>query len=528
MSLSKYAGPWTNVQSSHLLRRTTFGPDKNIIETGTDLGLEGLVEKLLEVQPLPEPPVNFNSESDPETPIGESWVNMPYTVGSSIGRRVSLYGWTIEQMKTNRMNVIEKLVVFWHNHFAVADGNPDARVNYSYINKIRRNALTDFRQMTKDITIDTFMLRYLNGNENVKESPNENYARELLELFTVGKGDNAGPGDYTTFTETDVIEIAKVLTGWRDRGYKSQVLAEVGSIFRNARHDTSTKTLSHRFNNTQIVNNGADEYADLIDVIFESTHVAKFVCRKIYRWFVYYEITDEIEQSIIEPLANIYRDNDYNLIPVLRTLFSSEHFYNEDQYGCMIKSPLDFVMSLTNSFGTSQPTGLLQKYTSNFVLFDYVSDNQMAIYNLPSVAGWKPYYQSPGYYQIWINSVTLPSRKKASDALALYRNISIPQLDFALPIGIDTLAQLDNISDPYDINKVIRETTDLHLPKPLGESQYDILKSTILNGLPDFEWSVEYGEYVADPEDEAKRLSIENKLKSFLVTMMRMPEFQLM
>ena len=109
------------------------------------------------------------------------------------------------------------------------------------------------------------MLNYLNGRDNTKQAPNENYAREFMELFTLGKGISAGPGDYTTYTEEDVKEVAKVLTGWVDVRAQLPIRAQ----FNLVRHDTTTKKLSHRFNGVTINNAGAEEYKNLIDIIFQ-------------------------------------------------------------------------------------------------------------------------------------------------------------------------------------------------------------------------------------------------------------------
>ena len=116
---------------------------------------------------------------------------------------------------------------------------------YQYLTTLRGHALGNFKELVKMMTVDGAMLRYLNGNTNTRNRPNENYARELLELFTLGRGDLAGPGDYTTYTEDDVIEIAKVLTGWRDFGYKSsdpEIPQEVAFV--RARHNRGAKQLS--------------------------------------------------------------------------------------------------------------------------------------------------------------------------------------------------------------------------------------------------------------------------------------------
>ena len=109
------------------------------------------------------------------------------------------------------------MTLFWHNHFVVEFGDiNDARMGYEYCRLLRQHALGNFKQLAKDVTVTPAMLRYLNGNQSTVGAPNENYGRELLELFTVGKGPLIGPGNYTNYTEADVQAAAKVLTGWRD------------------------------------------------------------------------------------------------------------------------------------------------------------------------------------------------------------------------------------------------------------------------------------------------------------------------
>src|SRR5690606_22324046 len=219
-------------------------------------------------------------------------------------RRRSLNNWSLELMLQNNPHIREKMTLFWHNHFVTADIN-EPRVVYYYIDKLRKMSLGNFRQMAKDITVDNAMLEYLNGRDNTRQAPNENYARELLELFTLGKGPSLGNGDYTTYTEKDIMEMAKALTGWVEVRNSLPIRSE----FRNNRHDTTTKTLSHRFNNATIENAGADEYKNLIDLIFTRDEVAEFICQKLYAWFIYNDITEEVREDVIKPLAEIFREN---------------------------------------------------------------------------------------------------------------------------------------------------------------------------------------------------------------------------
>ncbi|MCB0871736.1 MAG: DUF1800 family protein, partial [Solirubrobacterales bacterium] len=168
---------------------------------------------------------------------------------------------TLKLMLEEGISLREKMTLFWHNHFAVSNVN-DPKFLYRHVELLRNFAWGNFRELMKEITVDPTMLRFLNGNQNTRTAPNENYARELMELYTLGKGDLAGPGDYTTFTEDDVIQMAKVLTGWRDRGFNTvNPDVNVESFFTLNRHDTGSKQLSHRFNNEVITNLGDQEYA---------------------------------------------------------------------------------------------------------------------------------------------------------------------------------------------------------------------------------------------------------------------------
>lgn len=222
--LDPYLGSWTATQARHLLRRTTFGPSIQMVNTATTQGLNNTIDELFNPLPMPNPPVKTipdgtgaNRLDDPGALYGQTWVNaapFPNINPPMLRNRVlrsrskSLYSWTVLQMHYSNISIREKLSLFWHNHFVVADGTIAHR-EYFYYKLLRSLALGNFKTLTKEITIDTGMLLYLSGSENTNTAPNENYSRELLELFTIGKGQLVAPGDYTNFTENDVIAMAK-------------------------------------------------------------------------------------------------------------------------------------------------------------------------------------------------------------------------------------------------------------------------------------------------------------------------------
>lgn len=211
---------------------------------------------------------------------------------------------------------------------------------------------------------------------------------------------------------------AKVLTGWRNNA------ATISSYFDATKHDTSNKTFSSFYNNTIITGRtgttaGNQELDDLLTMIFNTQEVAKYICRRLYRWFVYYDIDASVETNVIAPLANILRTNNYEIKPVLAALLKSEHFFDVFSRGCQIKSPVDLVVGLCREFTVSfQPAS---DYITNYGFYNYlvswVSNMQQNIGDPPDVSGWKAYYQEPQFYEVWVNSDTLPKRNQYTDTL---------------------------------------------------------------------------------------------------------------
>ena len=223
--------------------------------------------------------------------------------------------------------------------------------------------LGNFKTLVKEVTIDPAMLLHLNGYVNSKQAPDENYAREMQELFTVGIGDDS------LYTEDDVIAAARVLTGWR---INSDPLA---SYFDTAAHDTGAKTFSAFYNNTTIPGstNGDQELDALINMIFATTETSRFICRKLYKWFVYYEIDDATEADVITPMAAVLQSNNYDIKSALSVLFKSEHFFDTINQACYIKSPFDIIVGTLREFNVSFPA--YTNYTTGYPLFNSIYQN---------------------------------------------------------------------------------------------------------------------------------------------------------
>jgi uncharacterized protein (DUF1800 family) len=545
--LDAYSGPWEYEQAAHLLRRAMFGPSYQQIREAVTDGLATTVSKLLDLSKLPNTgPLNpgkigrNTNINDIYVPTGQSWVykengewkgkgypqnDQAATQANQLYRRLSLRAWMIERILTEEVSIIEKMTLFWHNHFVTASTN-EPLYEFAYIQTLRDNSLGNFRELTKKMTVDPAMLLYLNGNENTNAAPNENYARELFELFAIGKGPVAGPGDYTNYTEEDIRQAAKVLTGWSVpfRNIFQENIA-LTATFTQGRHDTSRKTFSHRFSNTTINSAGAEEYKQLVDMIFQQAECARYICRELYRWFLYYEIGPDTEQNIIEPLAQLLISNNYEMKPVIEALLKSQHFYDVLNIGPMIKNPIDFVFSSLKAFYYQEqlPAGIADRYTTLVGIGNLFTSMQMVYLDPPDVAGWKAYYQAPLFYRIWINATTLQARMAYTTQYAL--GITPQGLPFRN--GFDVLKFTSRIQSPMDPISLIDEFVAILFPRPITDEQKDYLKEILLPGLPDYEWTIEYGDYLGNATNLLLRNAVESKLRNLLNAMLSMPEFYL-
>ena len=374
--LTPYTGTFGTNEIIHLLKRTMFGAAKADVDYFKTKTLSQAVNELLTAPLTPAPPVknyaNSVTAGDPDMAIaaGSTWVNTNTTDGGIDSLRISSFkSWWMGLMINQNRNILEKMVLFWHNHFST-ETIDIGRAIWSYQNNaiLRKNAVGNFKQFVKDITLDTGMLRYLNGYLNTNTAPDENYGREMQELFTVGKGvDNGTP----PYSESDVKAAAKVLTGWTVNGTTNT------SFFNAAKHDTTNKQFSSFYNNTVITGRsgaaGANELDDMLNMIFATNEVAMFICRKIYRWFVYYDIDATTEANVITPLAQIFRSNNYEIKPVLDTLLKSEHFFDVLNQGCQIKSPVDLNISLCREYGMVFPAA--SDYVNAYFMWDYIRIN---------------------------------------------------------------------------------------------------------------------------------------------------------
>ena len=473
----------------------------------------------------PAPPVNnysINGYVDPTgVALGATWVNAAEGDGVvNAKRRTALKSWWFGLLINQQANIGEKMTMFWHNHFATeTEIVQDSRFAYKYNASLRENALGNFKTLCKIITVDPAMLKYLNGYLNTKNAPDENYGRELQELFTLGKG------AASQYTEADVKAAAKVLTGWRfDR-------TSITSFFDPTKHDTGNKQFSGFYNNTVITGKngagGATETDDLLNMIFAQNEVAKFLCRKIYRFFVYYDIDETVENEVISPLADIFRANNYEIKPVLDTLFKSQHFFDVLSRSCYIKTPVDMMVAYLKQFPLALPasTDYLNFYPCMTYFRAICDAMQQAIGDPPNVAGWPAFYQSPQFHELWINSDTLPKRNQFADAFVLSQ-IKIQGTN--LKLQADILALAASMSNPGDPNILISDTETFLLGLPMGTTQKAVVKAILLSGQSqDHYWTDAWNDYKNNPGNMAYTTIVLTRLQSFYKTIVDLAEYQL-
>jgi len=515
MPLPSISGPLGYKRASHLLHRASFGPTKQQIDSFAILTASQAVSLLFQ-QPLPDPVLPV----DPET--GAEWFLSGTTEANSGDSDLQEFfkGWFIAQMLStgapgNSLGYAtrEKLVFFLHTVLTTIQSKVDNSRSLYFQNQLFRkfafdktlNTNYNFKELTKKISVDNAMLRLLDGNLNVQGSVNENYGRELFELFTIGRGlegtlpPSTVPGDYFNFTEQDVHAAAKVLSGWeldptfstRDNLVDLDLAGSVklprgkvrGSITNANAHDNTVKQFSDRFNSATIQPDplllsgsnateasAMDEISQLIELIYSKPETARNFCRRVYRFFVYHEISQPIDDTIIAEMANSFVSNGYKIQPVLEDLFQSQHFYDaaagvlDDNFGGIIKSPLDLMVGTFRLFGIQLPDPVSSPvpfYEKTGELIRELESMGMHFYEPFDVAGYDAYHQYPIYHRSWISTNFLTRRYE------FIRNLIADSQMMPGQLKIDVVGFVkDNISNAIasDARSLIIELAKYFLP----------------------------------------------------------------
>lgn len=541
--LAPYTGQWTENEALHLLSRTNFGTKKAFVDTLVSAGMSGAVDMVLTPTAAPAPPVNNyqNQQADEAlVPYGADWTNSFFTSGIGTNtdsqRQRSLSAWAFGNMINNSISIHEKMMLFFY-HFIPVDflsvrnsgftyaGNSSARICYRYMRFLRQNCLGNFKTLISQMSMMPAMMYYLNNQANSASAPDENFARELMELFTLGK-DPA-----SQYTQSDVVSAARVLTGWRVQNMNT---ANEVTNFVSTQHYQANKQFSSFFNNAVINNQagaaGANETTELINMIFSKSQVvSQYICRRLYRFFVYYDIDSNIENNVIIPLAQTFVSNNWDIMPVLKQLFKSQHFYDVANRGVYIKTPFDLVAGMVNTFNIDTNATAGDHKTQYDIWNELNSVRCLSMEqrtgDVPNVSGWTAFYQTPAFHQYWINSNTIQQRFRLISNLISGYSVS----GKALKIDVIAFVQQFPAATVADPNLLTDRMVKFLLPMDLSTGQKAQIKTSTLlaNQITDSYWTTAWNNYIGAPGNASFKSIVDTRLRNLFSTICQLAEYQL-
>ncbi|HET6569467.1 MAG TPA: DUF1800 domain-containing protein [Rhodothermales bacterium] len=501
---------WSRQNATHLVRRTTFGAMKRDVDAAlADGSASAAANRIVDAAaavPLPDRPAWYAD-------LG---------TGSDTERIYALQRLWFEEMRSGGLR--EKMALFWHNHFVTQwptySGKSDvsaARLAWDYLELIRKHAMGNFRVLLHDMGLNPAMLYYLDGYINTSGAANENYAREVMELFTMGQFDEDGQPNYA---ETDIKQIARALTGW-------MVTSKAAASFNPALHDEGTKSF--------LGQTGNFGYDDVVDALIETraNQIAWFICKKLYCYFVQAEPDD----TVIDSLAATFIASDWEIAPVLKKLFSSDAFYSSTLIAARIKSPVEYLIGCVRECEIT-PTTELYEYIRVSLTPERLNQELL---NPPNVAGW-PGLNPPGSdgapgQRSWLTTGTLPDRWNMAEQLIygygatnfdpvdLGRKISDPSNPYLLPTDLAhvmlavplSVAGIRDVEAPFG--------GDPMAPPPqafLDGPAYSVsLCKIMLDGMAHYEWPV-FSEKGSEEDEAARTL-----LRAYLTYLVELPAYQL-
>ncbi|MBV9329001.1 MAG: DUF1800 domain-containing protein [Chloroflexi bacterium] len=381
-------------QIAHLLRRAGFGATQAELDQYTPLGFAGAVDRLL-----------YPEQVD-DSATDQILAPLTANLGDRKQIEAAKYWWVNRMLYTQRP-LQEKMTLFWHNHFATANSKvANSVLMLQQIQLFRDNALGNFESLLQRVTRDPAMLIWLDNRLNRKGSPNENYAREVQELFTIGIGN---------YTEQDVHEAARAFTGHSlDRS--------LSYVFNKNQHDDGSKTFEGQTGNFD-----AD---DILGILVRNPATARYITTKLFSWFVY----ENPDSSVIDRLSNTFTTSNFDIRAVLKDMFTGPEFLSDQAFHGVVKQPVDFVIGSLKSLNVQNVgpdvTAVLRRMGQDLL-------------NPPDVSGWQG-------GSAWINSSTLFERFNWADRLAMGRDSTKPYfVDVPGQIQAQGITSPDALVDYY-------------------------------------------------------------------------------
>lgn len=490
--LTPYTPPLDSSRVAHLYRRLGFSASVQTIDQATGQTANTLVNNLIaeaqNMPPLPAPPwANWNNSNYPADRDESNEI-----------KRTQEATWRIaytDALLNN--NLRDRLSFFWSNHLVTQlEVYRCNQFLYEYIDCLQRNALGNFKTMVHEIGLSSAMLYYLDGAYSNGNNPNENYARELFELFTMGEGNG--------YTEEDIIETAKALTGYVNRG-------EIGCTkvtFDASKFNNDQKTIFGRTGNWG--------YDDVLDILFEerANEIGYFICKKLYEFFIHPDATDEATnaQSIINGLSATFITNNFELAPVVSQLFKSQHFFDENALGVIIKSPFDMFLNLMNETSFSYDDSMLSTVEEACRLLG------QEVFNPYDVNGWQR-------NRTWINTNFMIGRWLTSE-MVLQKFYGAQQEEFR---DFAMAAVGENNRNTSNPRIVVEAIVNKILPKGLLTEQdfNNAMDVFMIEEVPDNYYGADFieggnGYWILSVSPE-----VPSQVYFLLLHLVRQPEFQL-
>ncbi|MEP7236068.1 MAG: DUF1800 domain-containing protein, partial [Ignavibacteriota bacterium] len=453
--------PWDEVRAGHLLRRTMMLPKWSELAQIVALTPSAAVDLLMDTPSVPAPPTI--ADHDTYSLKGLDNVLSNQLRGTWQGDDNVLKDWYSKVLLNSPLSIVEKMTFFWSGHFTsqfVADENyVIAPLLFRQNRLLRENGLKNFKDLAFALSLDGAMLVYLGGNENTRSKANENYARELMELFTMGFGSG--------YTEGDVKEAARILTGWRVAQYNDE--AAPNGIF-----NTYFSPLDH--------DQGAKQYLGVTFTAINDAENTEFLVKQN-------EIRKLIDtdEAVISAMAQLLIDNNFEIKPVIATLLKSAHFFDNANIGCQIKTPSEFVIGIARQLG----------YSTNMV--GNMTTILQELFNPPNVSGW------PGWHD-WITTNTYPVRSTV-----------VTTAISGMSDG-NVLSFINQFPKANDANEMITHLGALMLPRKMAFARHDDLVSRLVGGGKDYEWPVILS---TSPATAARYM------REVLTTICNLPDYQL-
>jgi hypothetical protein len=463
---SPSSDPWGRKWAAHLYRRAAFGPSREELLEAERLGHDGTLRLLLHGRP---------EAGEIEQTIND--VGRIAAAHDDFGEQ--LRGWWLYAMLQGGHPLREKLALFWHNHFATSIAkvqNPDLMYRQNVL--LRTHALGKFAPFLQAISKDGAMLFWLDSNSNVKGKPNENYARELMELFSLGVGH---------YTEKDVREAARAFTGWHTDGN--------GFRFDANAHDNGTKTVLGQTGNW----NGDD----VVRIVLTRPDVARFLVRKLYQFFISEQA--DPPDALLEPLCDSFRKSDYDIAKLIETILASRHFFSGYAFRQRVKAPVEFVLGAVRAVyrryaeGENDHRPLPQQ-----AFVARIGAMGQLLFAPPNVKGW------PGG-RSWLNTSTLLERANFAEALAtgsLWLNPPAQSSENYVPPKAFDPARLIHDEGVQRPDDMVRVLLDLYLPGGVRPE----LRAKLVAFLAD---------------DKPNGPALDRRVREAVHAIMAMPEYQL-